>query len=94
MANARKLGRILSDLDAKVVVVERRGRLARFGVEHLEAAWSARGGWIVVAGPGERTDDLVGDVIDVLTLTCALRGARNRAMRGLPATAHGPGQAP
>jgi len=67
-------------------------------VEHLEAAWSARGGWIVVAGPVERTDDLVRDVIEVLTLTCARlygrRGASNRAMRVLAATAHGSGQAP
>jgi putative resolvase len=94
MANARTLRRILSDPDAKVVVVERGDRLVCVGVEHVEAALLARGGWIVVAGRGERTDDLVGDVIDVLTLTCAWRGARNRAMRALPATAHGPGEAP
>jgi putative resolvase len=92
-----KLRRILSDPDAKVIVVERRDRLARFGLEHLEAALSAQGRRIVVADPGETTDDLVRDMIEVLTSMCARlygrRGARNRAMRALTATKHGPGEA-
>jgi putative resolvase len=87
----------MSDPDAKVIVVEHRDRLARFGVEHLEAALSAQGRRIVVADPGERTDDLVRDMIEVLTSMCARlygrRGARNRAMRALTATKHGPGEA-
>ena len=57
-----KLRRILSDPDARVIVVEHRDRLARFGVEHLEAALSAQGRRIVVADPGETTDDLVRDI--------------------------------
>lgn len=93
----RKLRRILSDPDAKVVVVKHRDRLARFGVEHLEAALSAQGRRIVVADSGETTDDLVRDVIEVLTSMCARlygrRGARNRAMRALTATKRGPGEA-
>jgi putative resolvase len=76
-----KLGRILSDPDAKVIVVEHRDRLARFGV----------------ADPGEATGDLVRDVIDVLTWMCARlygrRGARNRAMRAITATKRDPGAA-
>jgi len=87
----------LSDPGAKVVVVERRGGLACFGVEHLEAAWSAHCGWIVVAGAGERTDVLVGDVVDVLTSMCARlsrqRRARNPAMRTVAVSEHGPGEA-
>lgn len=92
-----KLRRILSDSDAKVIVVEHRDRLARFGVEHLEAALAAQGRRIVVADPGETTDDLVRDMIEVLTSMCARlygrRGARNRAMRAVTATKHGPGEA-
>lgn len=92
-----KLHRILSDSDAKVLVVEHRDRLARFGVEHLEAALAAQGRRIVVADPGETTDDLVRDMIEVLTSMCARlygrRGARNRAMRAVTATKHGPGEA-
>jgi putative resolvase len=75
-----------------VVVVEHRDRLARFGVEHLEAALSAHGRKVVVADPGETTDDLVRDMIEVLTFMCARlygrRGARNRAMRAVTAAKH------
>jgi putative resolvase len=85
----------LSDPDARVIVVEHPDRLARFGVEHREAASSGQGRRIVIADPGERTDDLVGDVIDVLTSMCTRlygrRGARNGAMR---ATRGDPGEAP
>jgi putative resolvase len=88
---------VLSDPDAKVIVVEHRDRLARFGVEHLEAALSAQGRRIVVADPAETTDDLVRDMIEVLTSMCARlygrRGARNRAMRAVTATKHEPGAA-
>jgi putative resolvase len=84
------MGRVLSDPTASVVVVEHRDRLARFGVEHLEAVLGAHGRQIVVADPGETTDDLVRDMIEALTLMCARlygrRGARNRAMRAITAT--------
>jgi putative resolvase len=97
IADGCKLRRILSDPDAKVIVVEHRDRLARFGVEQLEAALSAQGRGIVVADPGETTDDLVRDMIEVLTGMCAglygRGGARNRAMRALTAAKRGPGQA-
>ncbi len=91
-----KLRRMLSDPDAKVIVVEHRDRLARFGVEHLEAVLAAQGRRIVVADPGETTDDLVRDMIEVLTSMCARlygrRGARNRAMRALAAAKRNPGE--
>lgn len=90
-----KLRRILSDPDARVIVVEHRDRLARFGVEHLEAALSAQGRRIVVADPGETTDDLVCDMIEVLTGMCARlygrRVARNRAMRAVTEAKREPG---
>ena len=84
-----KLRHILSDPSASVVVVEHRDRLARFGAGHLEAALSAHGRKVVVADPGESADDLVRDMIEVLTWMCARlygrRGARNRAMRAVTA---------
>jgi putative resolvase len=90
-----KLRRVLADPSASVVVVEHRDRLARFGTEHLEAALAAQGRKIVVADPGETADDLVRDMIEVLTSMCARlygrRGARNRAMRAVTAAKHGPG---
>jgi putative resolvase len=88
-----KLRRVLSNASATVIVVEHRDRLARFGVEHQEAALAARGRW-VVAGPGDTPDDLVRDMIEVLTSICARlygrRGARNRAMRALTAAKKDP----
>lgn len=84
-----KLRRVLSDPFAGVIVVEHRDRLARFGVEYLEAALAAHGRRLIVAGPGESTGDLVRDMIEVLTSMCARlygrRGAGNRAMRAVTA---------
>lgn len=72
-----------------VVVVGHCDRLARFGAGHLAAALSALGRRVVVADPGESSDDLVRDVIEGLTSLCAWwcgrRGARNRAMRAVTA---------
>jgi putative resolvase len=65
-----------------VVGVERCGGLACFGVQHLEAAWSTDRGRTVVADAWERTDDLVGDSVDLLTSMCAPT-----------VTEHGPGVA-
>jgi len=82
-----KLKRLLADPQATVIMVEHRDRLARFGVEQLEAALSAQGRRLVVVDPGESGDDLVRDMIEVLTGFCARlygrRGARNRAMRAV-----------
>jgi putative resolvase len=84
-----KLARVLSDPSASLIVVEHRDRLARFGVEHLHAALAAQGGRIMMVDDGETTDDLVGDMIEVLTSMCARRygrrGARNRALRAVAA---------
>lgn len=70
--------------------MKHRDRLARFGVEHLEAALAAHGRGVVVTDPGETTGDLVRDMIEVLTSSCARlygrHGARNRAMRAVTAT--------
>jgi putative resolvase len=78
-------------------VVEHRDRLARFGVEHLEAVLSAQGRGLVVVDPGETSDDLVRDMIEVLTSFCARlygrRGARNRALRAVTCAKQPPGRA-
>ncbi|MCF4139644.1 IS607 family transposase [Streptomyces sp. Tue 6430] len=83
----RKLHRLLSDPQAAVIVVEHRDRLARFGVEHLEAVLTASGRRLVVLDPAETTDDLVRDITEVLTSMCARlygrRAAKNRATRAV-----------
>jgi putative resolvase len=92
-----KLRRVLADPRAAMIVVEHRDRLARFGVEHLEAALSAQGRRLVVVDPGETSDDLLRDMIEVLTSFCARlygrRGARNRALRAVTCAKKPPGHA-
>jgi putative resolvase len=89
-----KLARVLSDPSATVIVVEHRDGLARFGVEHLQAALAAQGRRIAVVDTGETADDLVRDMIEVLTSMCARlhgrRGARNRALRAVTAAEQQP----
>jgi putative resolvase len=89
----RKLHRLLADPGVGTIVVEHRDRLARFGVEHLEAALAATGRRLVVLDPAETADDLAGDITEVLTSMCARlygrRSAQNRAARAV-AAATGP----
>jgi len=92
-----RLKRLLADPQVRMIVVEHRDRLARFGVDHLEAALSAQGRKLMVVDPGETTDDLLRDMIDVLTSFCARlhgrRGARNRALRAVTCAKQPPGAA-
>ena len=88
-AKRPKLARILADPTATVIVVEHRDRLARFGIEHLRAALAAGGRRIVVVDTAENPDDLIREMVEVLTTMCARlygrRGARNRALRAVTA---------
>jgi predicted site-specific integrase-resolvase len=80
----RKLLRLLSDAKIAAVVVEHRDRFARFGSEYLEASLAACGRRLIVVDAAEMNDDLVQDMIAVLTSFCARlygrRSARNRAI--------------
>jgi putative resolvase len=49
------------------VVVTHRDRLARMNAELVEAALSAHGRRLVVLDDGEVTDDLIRDMVEVLT---------------------------
>lgn len=82
-----KLLSILRNRDIKVVVVEHKDRLVRFGFEYLEALFKASGRRIVVIDESEMKDDLVQDMIDVLTSFCARlygrRSAKNKVKRAI-----------
>jgi putative resolvase len=86
-----KVCRLLADPDVTVVVVEHRDRLGRMNVELVEAALAAAGRRLVVLDDGEVDDDMVPDMVEVLTSFCARlygrRSARNRAERALEAAA-------
>jgi putative resolvase len=73
-------------------VVEHRDRLARINAELVEASLLAHGRQLVVLDEGEVEDDLVLDVVEVLTSFCARlygkRSARNRALKTLNCAKH------
>jgi putative resolvase len=89
-----RLRRLLADPTVAMIVVEHRDRLARFGVEYLEAALGAQARRLVL-DPDEASEDLVSDLVEVLTSFCARlygrRGARNRALRAVTCTKQLPG---
>lgn len=82
-----KVRRLLADPQVTVVVVEHRDRLGRMNTELVEAALSAQGRRLAVVDDSEVTDDLVRDMVEVLTSFCARlygpRSARNRALKAL-----------
>lgn len=84
-----RLMKILGDKSVSTIVVEHRDRLMRFGFEYLEASLRAQGRKIVVVEEKELKDDLVRDMIEVLTSFCARlygrRAAENRAKRAIEA---------
>jgi putative resolvase len=86
-----KLHKLLGDPTVSTIVVEHRDRLARFGVEHLEAALAAHGRTVVVLDDAELPDDLARDELtrdltEVLTSMCAqLYGRRSASRRAAAA---------
>lgn len=82
-----KVRRMLADPKVTAVVVEHRDRLGRMNTELVEAALSAHGRRLVVLDDGEVEDDLVRDMVEVLTSFCARlygrRSARNRALKAV-----------
>lgn len=89
-----KLLKLLADPGVTRIVVEHRDRLARFGVEYIEAALQAQGRSLVAAEAGEQKLDIVQDFIDVVTSMCARiygrRAASNRAKKALAAAQEEP----
>ena len=83
----RKVQRLLADPEVTTVVVEHRDRLGRMNTELVEAALAASRRRLVVLDDGEVTDDLVRDMVEVLTSFCARlygrHSARNRAIKAL-----------
>ncbi len=86
-----KLLRLLGDPSIKRIVVEHRDRLMRFGSEYVEAGMLAQGRHLTVMDGSEVKDDLVQDMIEVLTSFCARlygrRSARNKARRAVESLA-------
>jgi putative resolvase len=82
-----KLIQLLKDKDKRIIVVEHKDRLMRYGYEYLESALASQGRKLLVADPTELKDDLVQDMIEVLTSFCARlygrRSAKNRVKKAV-----------
>jgi len=85
-----KLLKLLRDQSVKIIVVEHRDRMIRFGFEYLEAALAAQGRSILVVDSAEVKDDLIRDMTEVLTSFCARlygkRSAKHKAEKAIQAT--------
>ena len=85
----KKLASLLADAAVTTIVVEHRDRLMRFGADYVEAAMAASGRKLIVVNEGEMKDDLVEDMIAVMTSFCARlygrRSAGRRALAGVSA---------
>jgi putative resolvase len=66
-----KLMKLLTNQNIKIILVAHRDRLMRFGAEYVESALSAQGRRLIVVDSSELKDDLVQDMIEVLTSYCA-----------------------
>ena len=84
-----KLLKLLANPQIQTIVVEHRDRLMRFGAEYIEAALAAQGRKLMVMESSEVKDDLVQDMIEVLTSFCARiygrRSARHKAKKAVQA---------
>jgi putative resolvase len=84
-----KLLALLRDPKVLTIVVEHRDRLARFGSDYIEATLRQAGRHLLVVEEGEANDDLVQDMVDLLTSFCARldgkRSAKNRARKAMEA---------
>jgi putative resolvase len=82
-----KLMKLLAEKSIGIILVEHRDRLMRFGAEYVESALASEGRSLLVADQGELKDDLVQDMIEVLTSFCARlyggRSAKNKAKKAL-----------
>ena len=77
-----KLMKLLADQSIKIIIVEHRDRLMRFGSEYVESALQAQGRRLVIVDKSEMKDDLVQDMIEVLTSFCTrLYGRRSAATK-------------
>jgi predicted site-specific integrase-resolvase len=74
----------------KIIVVEHRDRLIRFGFEYLEAALAAQGRKILVVDHSDVKDDLIRDMTEMLTSFCAKlygkQSAKHKAEKAIRAT--------
>lgn len=85
----KKLLKILADSKARTILVEHTDRLARFGVEYIEACLKAQNRKLVIVEQSGPDIDIWHDFSDVVTFMCTRiygkQGAKNYAKRAIAA---------
>lgn len=85
----KKLLNILQNPQMTIIIAEHKDRLTRFGYDYLEASLQPTGRKVIILNEEECKDDLVQDMLDVLTSFCGhlygRRSARLRAKRAMKA---------
>lgn len=82
-----KLIKLLEDEKIEAILIEHRDRLMRFGSEYVEAVLVGHGRKLIILDNQEVENDLVADMMSVLTSFCARlygkRSAKNKAKRAI-----------
>lgn len=78
----RKLQALLKDDSVKVIVVEHRDRLTRFGFNYIDTLLRSRGRGIeVINPPKDEKEDLLADFVGIVTSFCARIYGQRRSKR-------------
>lgn len=77
-----KLEKILTNPDIKIIIVEHKDRLTRFGFNYLEKLLAMQGREIIVVNPPNNDrEDLMGDFVAIITSFCARLYGQRRTKR-------------
>jgi len=83
----KQLIKLFNNTEIDAILVEHKDRLARFGVDYIECLLATTNRKLIVVNKEELKDDLVQDMIDLLTSMCARlygrRSAKNRAKKAI-----------
>jgi len=77
-----KLEKILTNNEIKIIIVEHKDRLTRFGFNYIEKLLKMQGREIIVINPPNNDkEDLMGDFVSVITSFCARLYGQRRTKR-------------
>ena len=77
-----KLEKLLTDKSIDIIIVEHKGRLARFGLNYIEKLLALDGRKIEIINPQENDrDDLMQDFVSIITSFCARLYGQRRSKR-------------
>jgi len=79
--NRQKLNNILQDKNYNKLIVEHKDRLTRFGYNYIELLFEEQNREIEIVNQAEEKDDLMNDLISIITSFCARIYGQRRSKR-------------